>query len=182
MLENSVKSSACFDLSHGSFYDIDAASLEDSEGSRPARNTKAILQHFASLSLICDFCFLMTAFSFSPLFFGMLPNAPISFNYMIGSLVLTSFSLVVFYLSKLYRIETIANFRFFCARFSVILLSVLAAAEIENFMVSPGAVHAAAFDRPLAAWGGPYILLIFGIALRIMWNFPAVGHARICQP
>jgi Undecaprenyl-phosphate glucose phosphotransferase len=180
VLESSLKSSAYFDLSHGAFYDADSQLLEDLEAKKPVLQTKAILRHFPVLSLVCDFCFLMAAFALSPLSFGTFLKAPSSFNAVLIGIFLTVFSLVIFYLGKLYRIETIANFRFFCARFALILSSVVAAGEIENFMISSGTSHAAAYDRAFFIWAGLTLGLFLALRFLISEVFrflAAQGHA-----
>ena len=177
MLENSLKPSAYFDLSHRIFYDADTELFETSETERPALPTRAILQHMSGLTLGCDFCFLIAAFALSPLsaFKGLS-----LFDSILISLFLTISSLVIFYLSKLYRIETIANFRFFCARFLLILIAVPIAAEIENFMVSPATGHAFTFYGQPLGWA--CLTLCLFIALRFVISevfgfLAARGHA-----
>ncbi len=160
MLENS--------LSYGSFYDVDSKLLEDFAGTK---QTKAALQHFSGFSLICDFCFLMTAFAFSPLSFGSAFKAPSIFAHGSMGFALTVFSLVIFYLSKLYRIETVANFRFFCARFALIPLSIFIASEIENFMISPGTTGTAAFHQALITWAGLTLCLFVALHYAISEAF-----------
>jgi len=180
VLESSLKSSAYFDLSQGSFYEADSQLLEDFEAKRPELHTKAVLRHFPGILLCGDFCFLMAAFALSPLSFGTFLKAPSTFNGALIGVFLTAFSLMIFYLGKLYRIETIANFRFFCARFSLIILSVLAAGEIENFMISSGPSHAAAYDRPFFAWAGLTLCLFLAWRFVISEAFRllvACGHA-----
>ncbi len=177
MLENSLKPSVYFDLGHGSFYDADAELFKDSETDRSGLPTTAILQHFSGFTLFCDFCFLIAAFALSPL--SPLKGAS-SFDSTLISLFLTIFSLVIFYLSKLYRIETIANFRFFCARFLLILIAVPIVSEIENFMVSPATGHAVGFDSRLLGWAGLTLCLFVALRFAISEAFrilAARGHA-----
>ncbi len=164
MLENSLKSSAYFDLSHGAFYEVNSDALADLDVKNPGARTKAVLQHFAGISLICDFCYLMAAFALSPLSFSMLPAAPAPVNATLSSFCLTVFLLVVFYFSKLYRIETIAHFRFFCARLLLIIVCIAAAGELEKFMIEPAGLPAAAFDPRFWDWAG--IALGLFVALR----------------
>ena len=164
MLENSLKSSAYFDLSHGSFYEVNADAPVDLEVKSPSQQTKAVLQNFPGFSLICDFCFSMIALTLSPLTFFMLPGAPGPVNAALGSFCLTVFLLVVFYLSKLYRIETIANFRFFCARFGLIFVCIVAAGGLENFMIAPAGSRATGFDQRFFNWAE--IALCLFLALR----------------
>lgn len=171
VLENSLKSSAYFDLSHGSFYDVNSELVADLDINNSRLQTKAVLQHFAGLSLFCDFCFLMAAFALSPLSFGTLLDAPAAVNVALSSFCLTVFLLVVFYLSKLYRIETIANFRFFCGRFALILAGILIAGELERFMITPAGSHATAFDRPFFTWAGLALCLFLALRYAISETF-----------
>ncbi len=177
MLENSLKPSAYFDLSHRIFYDADAEVFENSETDRPGLPKRAILRHISGLTLCCDFCFLIAAFALSPLspFKG-----PSFIDSTLISLFLTISSLMIFNLSKLYRIETIANFRFFCARFLLILIAVPIAAEIENFMVSPAPGHAFAFYGGPLGWAGVTLCLFAALRFAISEVFrlsAARGHA-----
>jgi Undecaprenyl-phosphate glucose phosphotransferase len=159
-----MKSSAFFDLSHGSFYEVNADAPADFDVNSTGIETKAVLQHFAGFSLVCDFCYLMAAFALSPLSFGMLAGAPAPINSALTVVCLTVFLLVAFYLGKIYHIETIANFRFFCARFVLILAGIAAAAELEKFMIEPAGAHAAGFDHRLIDWAGMALCLF--VALR----------------
>ncbi len=163
MLENSLKSSAYFDLSHGSFYEANADALVDLDVKSRGLQTKAVLQYFPGFSLVCDFCYLMAALALSPLTFAMLPGAPTPVNAALSSFCLTVFLLVVFYLSKLYRIETIANFRFFCARFGLIFAAIVTAAELEKFMIAPAGSRAAAFDNQFLDWAGTALFLFLAL-------------------
>ncbi len=177
MLENSLEPAVYFDLSHRIFYDADVDLPEDfkTDGSGPPK--RAILQHMSGFTLGCDFCFLIAAFGLSPLS----PfEEPSSLNSVLITLFLTIFSLLVFYLSQLYRIETIANFRFFCARFLLILIAVPIAGEIENFMVSPANHDAFAFAGPALGWAGVTLFLFVGLRFAICEVFRflvARGHA-----
>jgi Undecaprenyl-phosphate glucose phosphotransferase len=171
LFENSAKTSGYFDLSHGAFYEADAQPLDELEAKRPVLRTRAVLQHFAGVSLICDFLFFITSYSVSPLSFASLLRTPSGLHCALLSLVLTVFSLIIFYLSKLYRVETIANFRFFCARFLLIAVSVLVASEIEDFMVSPGGPQAAAFNHSLIAWAGITVILFLAMHYAISEAF-----------
>ena len=163
MLENSLKSSAYFDLSHGSFYEVNADALLDLDVKSQGLQTKAVLQHFAGFSLLCDFCYLLAALALSPLAFGMLPGAPAQLNAALSSFCLTVFLLGVFYLSKLYRIETIANFRFFCARFALISASIIVAGAFERFMITPAGSHAGAFNLRVLDWAGMALCLFLAL-------------------
>ncbi len=164
MLENSLKSSAYFDLSHGSFYEVNADASADVDVKSRGLQTKAVLRHFPGFSLVCDFCYLMAALALSPLTFAMLPGAPTPVNAALSSFCLTVFLLVVFYLSKLYRIETIANFRFFCARFGLIFAAIVIASELEKFTIAASSYDAAVFDQGFFDWAG--IALCLFLALR----------------
>jgi len=166
VLENSLKSSAYFDLSHGSFYEVSADASVDLDVKSAGSQTKAVLQHFPGFLLLCDFCFLMAALALSPLAFGMLPGVAAPVNAALSSFCLTVFLLVVFYLSKLYRIETIAHFRFFCARFGLIFAAIAAAGELEKFMILPAGSEAAAFDHRCLEWAG--IVLCLFLTLRFV--------------
>jgi len=164
VLENSLKSSAYFDLSHGSFYDVNADASADVDVKSRGLQTKAVLRHFPGFSLVCDFCYLMAALALSPLTFAMLPGAPTPVNAALSSFCLTVFLLVVFYLSKLYRIETIANFRFFCARFGLIFAAIVIASELEKFTIAASSYDAAVFGQRFFDWAG--IALCLFLALR----------------
>ncbi len=166
MLESSLKSSAYFDLSQGSFYEAESQFLEDTDATRTGLKTRAVLRHFPAFSVFCDFAFLLAAFALSPLSFGTILKAPSTSNDALIGIFLTVFSVVIFYFGKLYRIETTANFRFFCTRFAMILFSVLAAGEIENFMVSSGTSHTAAYNQSFFLWAG--VTLCLFLALRFV--------------
>jgi Undecaprenyl-phosphate glucose phosphotransferase len=159
-----LKSSAYFDLSHGSFYEVNADASADVDVKSRGLQTKAVLRHFPGFSLVCDFCYLMAALALSPLTFAMLPGAPTPVNAALSSFCLTVFLLVVFYLSKLYRIETIANFRFFCARFGLIFAAIVIASELEKFTIAASSYDAAVFGQRFFDWAG--IALCLFLALR----------------
>jgi Undecaprenyl-phosphate glucose phosphotransferase len=180
VLESSLKSSAYFDLSQGSFYEAESQFLEDSDATRTGLKTRAVLRHFPAFSVFCDFAFLLAAFALSPLSFGTILKAPSTSNDALIGIFLTVFSVVIFYFGKLYRIETIANFRFFCTRFAMILFSVLAAGEIENFMVSSGTSHTAAYNQSFFLWAGVTLCLFLALRFVISEAFrflAAQGHA-----
>ncbi len=164
MLENSLKSSAYFDLSHGSFYEVDANAAMDLDVKSPGVQSKAILRHFPGFSLFCDFCYLMAALALSPLTFRILSGVPAPANAALSSFCLTVFLLVVFYFSKLYRIETVAYFRFFCARFALIIACIVGVGELEKFTIAPAGSHAAALDQRFFEWAA--IALCLFLALR----------------
>jgi Undecaprenyl-phosphate glucose phosphotransferase len=170
MLEKSVNSSTCYELSQGSFYDLNLEMSEDLVQS-PALQKRAFLQHFVGISIFCDFCFFVTTFALSPQSFGSFADNS-AFETGIGGIGLAFCGLAVFYLNKLYRIETIAHFRFFCARFSLIFLGVIVAAEIEHFMVSSSASSADGLNLPIAVWAG----LTLGLLLALRYALSRAFH------
>jgi Undecaprenyl-phosphate glucose phosphotransferase len=178
--ENSFNSPVFLDLKHGSFYDLGGELLSEAETAQPRLRAKAPLECFVALTLIADFFLLMAAFSYSfQISTGLHSKTIDVFAATFDSLLLTMLTQSIFYFCKLYRIENIAKFGLFCARFFVLLAIFLSAASVYfRLVVSPHSLTAV--DRAFFEVGFIAIIALLAIHYAISVAFSLlVAQGRI---
>ncbi len=189
VFENSVRSSAGFDLVPDSYYNIDHELLLESESQNAHLPRKASLRHFVGLVMFADFCFLIATFSSSHspsnVFFKIpVPaNASLSLRSFLMTVILAILSLCALYSIKLYRLETIGSFKVFCSRFFVTLAVLLATCiAYQNILTAQNAMHSTVllddlFSRYFFAWS----CLTIGLFLALHYASTEIFHFLVAR-